>query len=202
MSPAWAGAAPVILVMGDSLSAAYGMAQNQGWVSLLKQRLAEHDHAMTVVNASISGETTRGGRTRLAQHLHHHTPAIVILQLGGNDGLRGIALDEMQENLAAMIRQAHAHQAQVLLVGVDLPPNYGPVFTQRFAAVYQTLAQNYTVDLVPSLLADVAENWDLMQADGIHPTAEAQPLMLDTVWAALSPQLALLHPADTAIPTH
>ncbi len=202
MTPAWANTPPVILVMGDSLSAAYGMAQHQGWVALLKQRLAEHEHAMRVVNASISGETTRGGRTRLGQHLYHHNPAIVILQLGGNDGLRGIALDEMQENLAAMIRQAQAQGASVLLVGVELPPNYGPVFTQRFVQVYQTLAQAYAVDLVPSLLADVAENWALMQADGIHPTAEAQPLMLDNVWAVLSPLLLKHPPADNAIPMH
>lgn len=181
---------PALLIMGDSLSAAWGIPVEQGWVALLERRLEENGHAWTVVNASISGETSRGGLTRLPRALERYQPELVIISLGGNDGLRGIALGEIRENLSRMIRLSRDSGARVLLVGIQVPPNLGRHFTERFHRIYHELAAEYQVPLVPFLLEGVALEPDLMQADGIHPTAEAQPIMLDTVWKVLEAVLA------------
>ena len=190
------------LVVGDSLSAAYGMPVEQGWVSLLQQRLATDYDAYTIVNASISGDTTANALNRLPQALTRHQPAIVVLELGGNDGLRGLSTAEMKGNLAAMIQTGRQHDAEVLLIGVQLPPNYGPRFTQQFHAVYHELAQEYGLALVPSLVDGVGTRTDLMQADGIHPNSKAQPLIVTRVWQQLRPLIDAMQtqapsPADT-----
>lgn len=179
-----------ILVVGDSLSADYGFDRGRGWVSLLEKRLREQDHDRTVINAAISGDTTRSGRARLPQALSEHEPAIVIIQLGGNDGLRGLPIEEAQSNLDAMIGAAREADAQVILVGVRMPPNYGRRYTEAFAQMYQTLAEQHDIALVPRVLDGVAEREALMQSDGIHPTAEAQPIILDNIWPALHPLLS------------
>ena len=185
-----AAAAPpsTLLVVGDSLSAGHGIDQGQGWVSLLSQRLAAQGYDYRVVNASISGDTTSGGRARLPAALARHQPAVVVLELGGNDGLRGLSLEEMRANLDAMIVAARRAGARVLLLGVPMPPNYGAYGT-RFQAVFRELAAEHQVALVPDLLADVAARRALMQADGIHPTDEAQAAMLQNVWPRLQPLL-------------
>jgi len=175
--------------MGDSLSAAYGIETSQGWAALLTKRLAARGYDYTVINASVSGDTTAQGLTRLPLELAQHHPAIVILELGANDGLRGLSLDAMQENLAHMIMQSEKAGARVLLIGIYLPPNYGPEYTQKFAAVYPQLAREYHLPLVPFLLAGVAEHRDWMQADGLHPIATAEPRVLDNVWPYLQPLL-------------
>ncbi|RTR07160.1 arylesterase [Halomonas nitroreducens] len=185
-APVQAAERPVLLVMGDSLSAAYGIERQAGWVQLLAARL---EGEARVVNASISGETTRGGATRLPALLRQHAPEIVLLELGGNDGLRGLPPAQMRANLAAMIEASRAAGAEVLLLGIDIPPNYGPAYREAFTGVYRGLADRYGVPLVPFLLQGVALEQELMQADGIHPTAEAQPVMLDNVWPALAPLL-------------
>lgn len=188
-----AGTAPVradtILVIGDSLSAAYGMPVEQGWVTLLQRRLDAEHQPYTLVNASISGDTTASGRARLPQALRQHQPAIVIIELGGNDGLRGLSLTAMQNNLAAMIETATRQHARVLLIGVQLPPNYGPRYNSQFATVYATLAYQFGVPLLPSLVEGVGTRTDLMQNDGIHPNASAQPLIVNRVWEHLHPLL-------------
>jgi len=194
--------ANTILIVGDSLSAAYGMPVEQGWVSLLQQRLATDYDAYTIVNASISGDTTANALNRLPQALTRHQPAIVVLELGGNDGLRGLSTAEMKGNLAAMIQTVRQHEAEVLLIGVQLPPNYGPRFTQQFHAVYHELAQEYGLALVPSLVDGVGTRTDLMQADGIHPNSKAQPLIVTRVWQQLRPLIDAMQtqapsPADT-----
>ncbi|SEP72998.1 acyl-CoA thioesterase-1 [Ectothiorhodospira magna] len=181
---------PALLIMGDSLSAAWGIPVEQGWVALLEQRLEQNGHTWTVVNASISGETTRGGLTRLPRALERHQPELVIISLGGNDGLRGVALDEIRHNLSRMIQLSGDQGAQVVLVGIQVPPNLGRQFTQRFHQIYHELAAEYQIPLVPFLLEGVALEPDLMQADGIHPTAQAQPIMLETVWGVLEAVLA------------
>ncbi|MEX2488418.1 MAG: arylesterase [Pseudomonadales bacterium] len=183
-----------ILVLGDSLSAAYGMESGQGWVTLLEQRLAQcaQDRAgyrYPVINASVSGDTTRGARARLADILARHTPAITIVELGGNDGLRGIAPAEMQRNLGAIIEQLQAVGSDVILVPMQIPPNYGPVFTEKFAAVYTDLAKQYDIALSRFILEGIALDENLMQDDGIHPTAAAQPMMLEHIWSSLQPLL-------------
>lgn len=175
--------------MGDSLSAAYGIETAQGWVALLEQRLESQGYDWRVVNASVSGDTTAQGLTRLPLELAHHRPAIVILELGANDGLRGLSVTAMQRNLAQMIVLSHQAGAQVLLVGIYLPPNYGPEYTRKFAAVYPRLAREYRLPLVPFLLAGVAERRDWMQADGLHPLAAAEPRVLENVWRKLEPLL-------------
>lgn len=177
---------PTVLVMGDSLSAAYGLENDQGWVTLLEKRL--NDQA-TVANASISGETTSGGLQRFSDILTKQQPDIVLLELGGNDGLRGLAPTQMRENLASMIEQSQEADAQVLLLGIDIPPNYGQAYRDAFTGVYYSLAEEYDVPLVPFLLEDIALNQALMQSDGIHPTADAQPIILDNVWPELEPLL-------------
>lgn len=181
--------AGTILVVGDSLSAAYGMPVEQGWVTLLQQRLSAENQPYNVVNASISGDTTASGRTRLPQALQRHQPAIVIIELGGNDGLRGLSLTAMQKNLATMIETA-SKRARVLLIGVQLPPNYGPHYNEQFNSVYATLAHRYGVPLLPSLVEGVGTRTDLMQNDGIHPNSQAQPLIVNRVWEHLHPLLA------------
>ena len=188
-TPALHAAPPVILVMGDSLSAAYGMAVRDGWVSLLGERLQKQGYPHTVVNASVSGETTAGGRTRLPPLLARHRPAIVILELGPNDGLRGLSLTQTRDNLAAMIEAAQAARATVLLIGNHIPPNYGPDYTRKFHALFAELSARYRIPRVPFLLEGVALKPEWMQADGLHPRAIAQPRVLDNVWAGLQPLL-------------
>jgi acyl-CoA thioesterase-1 len=178
-----------ILVFGDSLSAAYGIAQARGWVALLAERLKRERPDYSVVNASISGETTAGGAARISKALAQHKPAIVILELGANDGLRGLPLEQMKQNLASMIEQAQKAGARVLLVGMKLPPNYGPEYTRAFDSAYPELAKRYKTALIPFLLEDFAEKMELFQPDRIHPTEEAQPLMMERVWKALQPLL-------------
>jgi len=180
---------PTILVLGDSLSASYGIAQNAGWVSLLQQRLDQRDYPYRVINASISGETTSGALSRAGRALDAHRPSIVIIELGGNDGLRGLPLKQIRANLAALIEASLAHDAQVLLVGMKLPPNYGPAYTEKFHQIYIDLARQYNVPLLPFLLEDVAQQARLMQSDGIHPRAEAQSVVLENVWSTLQPML-------------
>jgi acyl-CoA thioesterase-1 len=178
-----------ILVFGDSLSAAYGIAQARGWVALLAERLKRERPDYSVVNASISGETTAGGAARISKALAQHKPAIVILELGANDGLRGLPLEQMKQNLASMIEQAQKAGARVLLVGMKLPPNYGPEYTRAFDSAYPELAKRYKTALIPFLLEDFAEKMELFQPDRIHPTEEAQPLMMERVWKTLQPLL-------------
>lgn len=177
---------PTLLVMGDSLSAAYGIEQEMGWVTLLAERLEDE---ADVINASISGETTSGGAQRLASIIGQQQPDIVLLELGGNDGLRGLPPTQMRSNLASMIEQSQQAGADVLLLGIDIPPNYGQAYRDAFTGVFHSLADEYDVSLVPFLLEDVALNEQLMQDDGIHPTAAAQPIILDNVWPALEPLL-------------
>lgn len=193
MLPALAHAAPasgaaVILVLGDSLSAEYGLARGSGWVALLEQRLARERNAATVVNASISGETTSGGRARLAALLKAHRPTHLVLELGANDALRGLPLKNTQDNLTWMVAQAQAAGARVLLLGMQVPPNYGGDFGRRFAEVFPRVAEQRKAALVPFFLAGVADAPDaarLFQADRIHPNAQAQARMLDNVWPQL-----------------
>ncbi len=180
---------PAILVYGDSLSAGYGLPQGKGWADLLQQRLQRDNYAYRVVNASISGETTLGGRNRLADALAHHHPRIVILELGANDGLRGQAPDAMRENLLAMVRAAGAAKAEVLLVGMRVPSNYGPDYTEKFHASFVSVAKQTHTPLVAFLLEGFADRRDLFQADGIHPDVQAQSIMLDNVWVKLRPML-------------
>ncbi|MDD3449023.1 MAG: arylesterase [Gammaproteobacteria bacterium] len=181
--------APALLVLGDSLSAGYGIDPARGWVARLERRLSGDGRPWRVVNASISGDTTRGGRARLPELLDRWRPALVVIELGGNDGLRGISPEEMRANLEAMVDLAGERDARVLLVGVRLPPNYGPAYIDAFAAVFREVARSRGVPLVPRLLDGVGGDDGLMQEDGIHPTAEAQPRLLENVWPALAPLL-------------
>lgn len=185
-----ASSAPKILVLGDSLSAGYGIDANRGWVALLETTLQEQGQDYRVINAGISGDTTRGGLARLPARLDRERPEIVILQLGANDGLRGMSLDQMKDNLRRMIALSREHGAKVLLLGVHLPTNYG-AYGQRFHRVYGELAAETAVALVPFFLAGVAETPDLMLADGIHPNAAAQPRILRNVLAGLRPLLEI-----------
>ncbi len=178
-----------LLVLGDSLSAEYGLPRGSGWVTLLQQRLAAGEHGHQVINASISGETTAGGKVRLSELLKQHRPAVVILELGGNDGLRGLSLAATQANLREMIRSASAAGARVLLVGMQVPPNYGPDYSRRFAALYQGLGREPGVRLVPFLLAGLEDTDKYFQPDRIHPNRYAQQVMLDNVWPVLRPLL-------------
>jgi acyl-CoA thioesterase-1 len=182
-----AGAEKSILVLGDSLSAAYGIAQARGWVALLEERLKREQLDYSVVNASVSGDTTSGGLARLDSALKKHQPRIVVVELGGNDGLRGLPVQQMRANLGRIIEQSQQAGARVVLVGMKMPPNYGPDYTQAFESVYGELAKRYKTALVPFLLQDLDEAQ--FQPDRIHPTAEAQPLMLERVWKVLRPLL-------------
>jgi len=182
----------LILVVGDSLSAEYGLARGSGWVALLEQRLAKENVAARVVNASISGDTTSGGRSRLPALLATHKPTHVILELGGNDALRGLATAQTQANLAAMARAAKAAGARVVLVGMQVPPNYGRKYSDDFAAVFVTVARSEGTALVPFLLKGVADSPDadaMFQPDRIHPKEAAHPIMLGNVWPVLRPLL-------------
>ena len=183
-APVTADAGPTLLVMGDSLSAAYGIEREEGWVNLLAERL-EGD--ARVINASISGETTSGGLQRFADIIRQRQPDIVLIELGGNDGLRGLSPNQMQANLASMIEQSQDAGAQVLLLGIDIPPNYGQAYRDAFTGVFYSLAEEYEISLVPFLLDNIALNDALMQSDGIHPTADAQPIILENVWPELEP---------------
>lgn len=188
-----ASPAPKILVVGDSLSAEYGLKRDAGWVKLLEARLAKERVAATVVNASISGDTTSGGRTRLPALLRQHQPTHVVLELGANDALRGLPLAETEANLTAMAQAARQAGARVLIVGMQVPPNYGRRYTDDFAGLFQKVAQAQQAPLVPFLLKGVADAPDALQwfqADRIHPNEKAQPRLLDNVWPVLKPLLA------------
>ncbi|MCU0840526.1 MAG: arylesterase [Thiobacillaceae bacterium] len=178
-----------ILVYGDSLSAGYGVARKESWVTLLEERLARGKFNHRVVNASISGETSAGGASRIGRALEQHRPSVLVLALGANDGLRGLPLDQMKANLARIVRAAQQRRAQVLLVGMHLPPNYGPAYTRSFHESFRELAREQRVAYLPFLLEGFADRPEYFQADGIHPNAAAQPLILDTVWKSLAPLL-------------
>lgn len=180
---------PVILVYGDSLSAAYRMPQQQGWVSLLQQRLQTQGYPYHVVNASVSGETTSGGLSRLQITLRQHKPDIVLLELGANDGLRGLPLAQMRNNLEAMIKAIQATGADVILLGIMIPPNYGPKYTQEFSQSFSELAKRFDLPRVNFLLEGVAGKPELTLDDGLHPSAVAQPRILENVWKTLNPEL-------------
>ncbi|KTT38724.1 esterase [Pseudomonas oryzihabitans] len=177
--------ARTLLVVGDSISAGYGLADGQGWVRLLENRLQEQQSPYQVVNASISGDTTAGGLARLPQLLAAHRPEVVAIELGGNDGLRGQPLAQFERNLTSLVQQAKAKGARVLLLGMRLPPNYGPRYTEGFAQVYQDVAKAQQVALVPFLLEGVGGDPAFMQPDGIHPRANAQQRLLDNAWPEL-----------------
>ena len=181
-----------LLVYGDSLSASYGIEQEQGWVNLLKSKLRSEKLPVDVVNGSVSGETTTGGLARLPAMLDSYQPELLILELGGNDGLRGLPLDLMRENLASMIDLAKASGAEVILTGIQIPPNYGPRYTAPFFEIYSALAKQKLLPLVPFLIDGIPQQPELMQNDGIHPRAEAQSMILDNVWPILKPQLEIL----------
>lgn len=179
----------MLLVFGDSLSAAYRMDERDGWVALLQQRLQHDAIPLRVINGSVSGETTAGGLSRLPAMLDAHEPDIVILELGGNDGLRGLPVSSIRQNLERMIQLSQQAGAQVILAGIQIPPNYGPRYTTPFYAQYDKLADEYGLILIPFLLEGIADNPALMQNDGIHPTAKAQPMIVDIVWPVLQPLL-------------
>jgi len=184
-------AAPVrtVLVMGDSLAAAYGLSPAQGWVALLGQRLEQNLPGWRVVNASVSGETTGGGAARLTQALQEHTPAVVILELGANDALRGLPLELAQANLQRMIEAARETRAKVLLIGIQIPPNYGPDYTRALGTMYLELAARNEIAFLPFLLEPIADDLANFLPDGLHPVAAAQPRVLEHVWPALLPLL-------------
>jgi acyl-CoA thioesterase I len=180
---------PIILVYGDSLSAAYGLSQKDGWVALLSQRLEQNKLPHKVINASISGETTFGGASRIDTALKQHKPAIIIVELGGNDGLRGLPLTDSKSNLEKILRAGNNAKTKILLVGMRLPPNYGRDYTEKFHAMYAALAKQYKTELVPFMLEGVADSRDNFQADNIHPTAKVQPHILENIWPQLQPLL-------------
>ncbi len=181
--------APVLLVFGDSLSAGYRMDEEEGWVALLATRLAGEGVNVRVVNASVSGETTDGGLARLPAALDTHKPAIVILELGGNDGLRGLPVANIKQNLMQMVALSQAAGARVILAGIQIPPNYGPRYTGPFTSQYQEIAEDMQLPLNPFLIDGIPQQPELMQDDGIHPRAEAQGLVLENVWPVLAPVL-------------
>jgi acyl-CoA thioesterase I len=178
-----------ILVFGDSLSAAYGIPAARGWVALLEERLKRERLDYSVANASISGDTSAGGRARVDATLARHHPSVVIVELGANDGLRGLPIRQMRDNLGAIIARAQRSGARVLLVGIKLPPNYGEDYTEAFRTTFAELSQRYKTALVPFMLEGFAEKPELFQNDRIHPTAEAQPLILERIWPRLAPLL-------------
>jgi acyl-CoA thioesterase I len=178
-----------ILVVGDSLSAAYGLEVEQGWVALLQARLQQHGSSVRVTNISISGETTSGALTRLPEALRQYGSGIVVIELGGNDGLRGISLTQMQGNLERMVQMSLEQGARVLILGVRLPPNYGPVFNERFQQVFKDVAVETGVEYLPAFMRGIADKRELMQSDGIHPTKEAQLMLLDNVWPRIRSML-------------
>ena len=196
LAPGPAGAAaaggaapPALVVLGDSLSAGYGLRVEDGWVALLERRLAAQGYGYRVINASVSGETTAGGLARLPHVLDRHRPAIVIIELGGNDGLRGLPVAEVRRNLTELVSRSRAAGARVLLVGTRMPGNYGPRYTEQYFQNFAAVARAEHVPLVPSLLAGVAAEERNFQADRLHPTAAVQPQLLDAVWRGLEPLL-------------
>ena len=178
-----------ILVLGDSLSAAYGIAEVRGWVSLLQDHFRRERLDVVVVNASISGETTAGGLARLGPALQKHKPAVVIVELGGNDGLRGLPVKQIRANLSAIVMQSQDAGARVLLVGMKMPPNYGPDYTESYEKMFGEVAKRYRAALIPFFLEGIVGNHELMQPDGIHPTEKAQPIMMQRVRKGLAPLL-------------
>ena len=176
--------AQTVLIVGDSISAAFGLEIDQGWVKLLEQRLQARDQAIEVVNASVSGDTTAGGLARLPRLLEQHSPALVVIELGGNDGLRGLSPANVQQNLSSMVTLAKEQGAQVMLLGIKIPPNYGRRYTQAFEQTFVEVSEKHGIPLLPFILDGIAGETDesLMQQDGIHPTAEAQPRILENVW--------------------
>jgi acyl-CoA thioesterase-1 len=178
-----------LLVIGDSLSAGYGLEPGQGWVTLLQRRLAAEGYGYQVVNASISGDTTGGGLRRLPRALQQHRPAVVLIELGGNDGLRGTPIDVIRDNIAAMIELARDAGARVVLAGMQMPPNYGSKYAVAFAQVYAELAKEYRIGLIQFFLEGVALDRNLMQADGIHPNAAGQPKLLENAWPVLEREI-------------
>jgi len=187
IGPTWA--AGTILVYGDSLSAAYGLAQREGWVALLEERLRQGKFDYTVANASISGETSAGGASRIGESLARAKPAVVVVTLGSNDGLRGLPVAQMKANLGRIVKASQEARAKVLIVGSRMPPNYGPTYTRQFHEAFAELAKEHRTGYVPFLLDGVADRRELFQPDNLHPTAEAQPLILDNVWKGLAPLL-------------
>lgn len=179
----------VILVFGDSLSAGYGLAQHQGWVSLLEKKIDTEHYPYTVINASISGETTSGGLSRFASTLAKTRPSIVILELGANDGLRGLPVKNMANNLQSMVEQSKKAGAKILLLGMKIPPNYGPKYSQSFSETYTQLSKDQKVSLVPFMLENVAAKRELIQDDGLHPNLHGQPIILENIWPSLKPLL-------------
>ncbi len=188
---AWcpAAAAATILVFGDSLSAAYGIGAREGWPTLLEERLRQKDGDYTVANASISGETSSGGATRIGEALARTRPSIVIVALGSNDGLRGLPISQMKANLTRIVRAAKSAGSKVLIVGNRMPPNYGPRYTREFEQAFAEVAREQKAALVPFMLEGIASTRDNFQADNLHPTAAAQPIILDTIWQGLAPLL-------------
>lgn len=184
--------APAILVVGDSISAGYGLAAKEGWVALLQDRLKAQGYGYRVVNASVSGETTTGGLARLPRALSVHRPEIVIIELGGNDGLRGLPLETSRANLERMVVLAEGSGARVLLLGMRIPPNYGARYSEGFEKVFRDLARKHRLAFEPFFLSKIALGAGMIQEDGLHPTAKAQPVMLETMWPALQPLLAPL----------
>jgi len=184
-------AAPTILVYGDSLSAAYGIPQNAGWVALLGERLKQRKSNYTVVNASISGETSAGGAARIGAALAKTRPAIVIVELGANDGLRGLPVAQMRTNLAVIVQAAKRQGARVILVGMLLPPNYGAQYVNAFRAAFRDLARDERIPFVPLLFEGVPDKREMFQADNLHPSAEAQPIMMENVWRKLAAMVIL-----------
>ncbi|WCM21568.1 arylesterase [Paraburkholderia bryophila] len=182
-------ARPVIVVLGDSISAEYGLPRDTGWVALMRQRLTAERIDYSVANASISGDTTSGGRARLPALLERLKPSIVIVELGANDALRGVPLSTTDDNLRTIVEQAQQGHAKVVLVGMYVPPNYGPDYTQKFHAMYGQLSQQLHVPLVPFLLAGIADKPDMFLADQMHPTQQAQPVLLNNVWPVVKPLL-------------
>ena len=181
--------APTLLVLGDSVSAGYGLANGEGWVALLQARLKTQGYGYRVVNASVSGETTAGGLARLPRALAVHRPQIVILELGGNDGLRGLSLERSRANLEEMVRLSKAAGAQVLLLGMKIPPNYGLRYARDFENLFREVARRHRLAFEPFFLERIALAPGMLQADGLHPTAKAQPIMLESMWPALKPLL-------------
>jgi acyl-CoA thioesterase-1 len=180
---------PVLMILGDSLSAGYGMNSEHSWVHLLDIRLKQYGYSYRILNSSISGDTTQGGLTRLPRLLNRYQPEIVIIELGANDGLRGINPDITRENMASMIRQSQHIDAQVLLAGIRLPPNYGAVYLEQFESIYPDLAAEYDTLLVPFFMDGVIFTPGLLQADNIHPNEKGQSVLLDNVWNVLGPEL-------------
>lgn len=184
-----AALADSVLIVGDSISAAFGLDSRQGWVALLEKRLAEQGYEHRLVNASISGDTSAGGAARLPGLLAEHRPDLVIIELGGNDGLRGLPPQQLQQNLASMVRQSQEAGAKVLLLGMKLPPNYGERYRTAFAEVFPQVAEEHEVPLVPFFLEGVGGVSGMMQGDDIHPALDAQPILLDNLWPTLQPLL-------------